>query len=171
MTTRRVPVPQSLPGGLTLDQLHALYGRLDILRDDLSGLFEDGYLPSLRAALNVELARIYGAMLGRDTTACQPGRHRPDCGWARIDIGEDYRPAYASPLPQAELDDAEAEDEWGGVKDDYASPVYVDGERITPSEAELAELDGLRVDALEHEQAAVYEEIAEAEERAAWGDR
>lgn len=121
MTTRRVPVPQSLPGGLTLDQLHALYGRLDILRDDLSGLFEDGYLPSLRAALNVELARIYGAMLGRDTTACQPGRHRPDCGFA--------------------------------------------------SEAELAELDGLRADALEHEQAAVYEEIAEAELRAAWGDR
>ncbi len=43
------------------------------------------------------------------TVACQPGRHRPDCGWARIDIGEDYRPAYASPLPQAELDESESE--------------------------------------------------------------
>ena len=135
---RQVPVPKPLPGGLTLDQMHALYGRLDILRDDLSGLFEDGYLPSLRAALNVELARIYAAMLSRNTTACRPGHHRPGCGFAATSGA--WIPSYEE--------------------------IAAEGDQ-----AELAELDGLRADALEHEQAAVYEGIAEAEERAAWGDR
>ncbi len=137
---RQMPVPKPLPGGLTLDQMHALYGRLDILRDDLSGLLEDGYLPHLRVALDIELAHLYLALglAEPERDECRPGHHRPGCGFAATSGA--WIPSYEE--------------------------IAAEGDQ-----AELAELDGLRADALEHEQAAVYEEIAEAEERAAWGDR
>lgn len=93
-TPRRVPIPRPLPGELTTDQLHALYGRLDILRDDLSGLLEDGYLTTLRIALDVELARLYDVIWRPwADNECQPGHHRPNCGFAAPATGERITPS------------------------------------------------------------------------------
>lgn len=74
---RRLPVP--LPGGLTLAEMDALYGRLDILRNEISEYLEEGYLPRLESALSVELARLYEAMT---RVECSPGHHRPGCSFS-----------------------------------------------------------------------------------------